>query len=104
MMKLIWTHEALTSLMDIEDYIAADNPERARTFVDDIIAKAETLLPANPRLGRVVPEAGRPEIREILHQRYRIVYKISGNSLLVLVVFAAQRELRHADLEAGEHA
>ena len=84
--------------MDIEDYIAGDDPDRAVSFVDEIIGRVETLLPDNPRMGRMVPEISRPGIREIIFERYRIVYGLRSDRLTVLTVFPAQRQLRRLDI------
>jgi toxin ParE1/3/4 len=42
-MNIVWTQEALDRLIEIEDYIAKDSPERAAKFVDQIIEHAESL-------------------------------------------------------------
>ena len=98
MMEILWSQEALDYLMDIEDYIAGDDPERAASFVDEIIDQVETLLPGNPLMGRMVPEVSRPEVREIIFRRYRIVCWIDSGRLTVLTVFPCQRQLRHRDV------
>ena len=97
-MEIRWAQEALACLMDIEEYIAGDDPDRAVSFIGEIIDKVETLLPDNPRMGRMVPEISRPEIREIIFQRYRIVYGIDPDRLTVLTVFPVQRQLRRRDV------
>ncbi len=47
-----------------------------------------------PRAGRIVPELGREDIREVLEGTYRIVYQIKGSTIDVLVVFEGHRLLR----------
>jgi toxin ParE1/3/4 len=42
-MDIIWTQEALDRLIEIEDYISKDSPDRAVRFVDQIIGRAESL-------------------------------------------------------------
>ena len=63
-MEIVWTQEALDRLIEIEDYIAKDSPERAAKFVDQIIEHAESLYDG-PRKGRTVPEIANPDIREL---------------------------------------
>jgi addiction module RelE/StbE family toxin len=92
-MQIIWTQEALEQLIAIEDYIAKGNPERAAKFVDQIIEQAES-LPDNPRLGRVVPEIANPDIRELIFNKYRIVYRLSETRMEILTVFEGHRLLR----------
>jgi plasmid stabilization system protein ParE len=55
-MKIVWTHEALEHLTEIEDYISKESPERAARFVDQLIEHKE-LLSGKPRMGRTVEEA-----------------------------------------------
>ena len=93
-MKLLWTREALGQLAEIEDFIAKDNAERAAKFVDEIVAHAESLLPGQPRIGRVAPEIANPAIRELIFKRYRIVYRVNKNNVEILTVFEGHRLLR----------
>jgi toxin ParE1/3/4 len=88
-MQIIWTLEALERLIDIEDYIARGNTERAAKFVE----QAESLLD-NPRSGRVVPEIANPDIRELIFNKYRIVYRLSEMRMEILTVFEGHRLLR----------
>ena len=41
--KVRWTHRALGRLDEIADYIAKDNPERAKTFVIELRDKVKIL-------------------------------------------------------------
>jgi len=93
-MCLTWSREARENLVDIEDFIARDSMERAVRFIDALIDHAENNLPTNPRSGRVVPEIGNPEIRELIYRGYRIVYRIKGDTLEILTVFEGHRLLR----------
>ena len=97
-MKLLWTREALGQLMEIEDFIAKDNAERAAKFVDEIVAHAESLLPGQPRIGRTVPETANPAIRELVFKRFRIVYRVNKSTVEILTVFEGHRLLRVDEL------
>jgi toxin ParE1/3/4 len=83
-MKILWTREALRQLTEIEDFIAKDNAERAVKFVNEIIAHAESVLPDEPRIGRMVPEISNPDIRELIFKKYRIVYRVNKNNLEIV--------------------
>lgn len=93
-MRIIWTHEALEQLVEIEDFISKDSPERAAKFVDEIIEHAEAALPDRPRIGRTVPEISNPNIRELVFKKYRIVYRVNENNMEILTVFEGHRLLR----------
>jgi len=92
-MQLIWTQEALEQLIDIEDYIARDNTQRAEKFVDQLIERTESLLD-NPRVGRVVPEIANPDIRKLVFHKYRIVYRLNEKHIEILTVFEGHRLLQ----------
>jgi len=92
-MKIRWAHEALERLIEIEDYISKDSPGRAVQFVEQLIKHAE-LLPGKPRMGRAVPEIANPDIRELLFNKYRIVYRLKANCIEILTVFEGHRLLR----------
>jgi toxin ParE1/3/4 len=73
--KVILTPQSLDDLREIVTFIAKDNPDRARTYGNELIDRA--LSVANfPQMGRVVPEIGNPVVREVLHGSYRVIYEI----------------------------
>ena len=51
-----------------------------------------------PRRGRVVPEVGRPEIRELLYEGYRVVYRVDQKQVLLLTVRHQRRRFTEATL------
>jgi toxin ParE1/3/4 len=91
--------QALLDLEDIADYIARDNPSAALRWVDRLVARAQR-LGAVPRSGRVVPEIGDSDVREVLLRSYRIIYRIEARRVLVLTVIEGHRRLRR-DLRRG---
>ncbi len=96
-MKLFWTREALRRLIEIEEFIAQDNPERAEDFVEFLVNKT-SVLPDNPDIGRIVPEISNSSIRELLVKNYRIVYRIKGSQIDILTVFEGHRLLRPEEM------
>ena len=78
-MTLRWSDVAAADLDDIYDYVARDVPYYAELFVDRLVAATDK-LEDHPRIGRRVPEAGhRDDVREIIVQGYRIIYRIAAN-------------------------
>ena len=72
-MKIIWTREAIYNLIEIENFISQNNPERAAKFIDYLIEQSE-FLKSTPNMGMIVPEISNPDIRELIVKNYRIVY------------------------------
>jgi toxin ParE1/3/4 len=73
--KVILSSRAIQDLQEIVRYISFDNPVRAESFGRELIAKTR-LLVSFPKIGRIVPEFDEPDIREIIHKSYRIVYRL----------------------------
>ena len=82
MRDLIWTNRALKRLDDIADFIARDNPLRAKTFVIELSNKLEVLKTQS--LGRSGRVFGTKEL--VLHPNYLAVYRIKANQVQVLTI------------------
>jgi toxin ParE1/3/4 len=96
-----WTDRAVGDLLAIGDYIAADNPAAARSWVERLRKRA-TDAAAMPRGCRVVPEFGRDDVREAIVRTYRVVYRIVPDGIVVLAVFEGHRLLGPLDPDADE--
>jgi toxin ParE1/3/4 len=66
-------------------------------FVDNVF-EAVKRLEVFPRSGRVVPEVGQENIREILFGSYRIVYMVGEEEVNILTVLHASRPFHPSDL------
>ncbi|MGA9480081.1 MAG: type II toxin-antitoxin system RelE/ParE family toxin [Desulfobacterales bacterium] len=89
-MKLFWTETARNDLLTIRRYIAADNPTAAKRWVERLRERARNAL-HTPLAGRKVPEFSRDDIRELIEGKYRIVYQVLTDRLVVLTVFEGHR-------------
>jgi len=90
--RLLWTERARCDLLSIIDYIGRDSPAAARRTVAAIRKKA-LALNERPHSGRIVPELSRPEVRELIHGNYRLVYLVAADEVVVLTVFEGHRLL-----------
>jgi|JI10StandDraft_1071094.scaffolds.fasta_scaffold376614_2 toxin ParE1/3/4 len=75
MVNVRWTDKAENRLHETYKRIAQDSPFYARQTVLNIV-KRTRVLQTMPKIGRVVPEFSREDVREIFHKNYRIVYKL----------------------------
>lgn len=89
-MKVRWSARARRDLVEIGRYIARDKPGAARRWIERLSQTARRAA-RFPMAGRVVPEAGRPEVREVIVGTYRIVYLVSSNEVWVLMIFEGHR-------------
>ena len=90
MRTIRWTERAATDLLAIGDYITADNPDAAWRWVERLRKRA-VKASRTPRGGRVVPEIGRDDVREVFVGAYRIVYRVMPREIVVLTVFEGHR-------------
>jgi addiction module RelE/StbE family toxin len=75
MVKIVWTELSRDDLKEIFDFIAEDSQRYAVITINKIYQRAQGIID-NPRIGRIVPEFGNKNIRELLLGNYRIVYRI----------------------------
>jgi plasmid stabilization system protein ParE len=95
--KLRWTEKASTNLRAVFDYISRDSRVFAARSVKALVHATEKLQDM-PRCGRIVPELGDPQFREVVFRNYRIVYRIVGanEDVEVLAVIHGARDLERA--------
>jgi len=82
--------ECLDDIQRTKEYIAVRSPAAAQQFVDGIFAQVEQLL-TFPELGRVVPELGRPTVRELFYRQYRIIYQLMPSGQLTVLMVQSGR-------------
>lgn len=85
------TAKARRDLLEIGDYIARDNPERAASFVDELRAKCRSLADMAQAFP-VVPHFAQYRIRRRPHRNYLIFYRIESDHILVLHVLHSARD------------
>jgi toxin ParE1/3/4 len=91
-MKLVWSPLALERVAEIALYIAEDKPLAAEQWVEAIFAAVER-LESFPLSGRIVPEADRRDLREVVHGNFRIVYRVEEHQLSVLTIRHSRQQL-----------
>lgn len=96
-MKIIWSPLSIDRIVEIAEFIAEDKPGASVKWADSIFGSVERLIEF-PESGRIVPEIGRKEIREILLGNYRIIYRIEYELISVLTVRHGKQLLSNKDL------
>jgi plasmid stabilization system protein ParE len=89
--RTVWSDQAQADLAAIHAYIARDSERYAQLTVERIIESVDRLL-AWPRSGRIVPEIGDENLREVLLAPYRIVYRLQGDVVGIATVVHTSRE------------
>ena len=90
MKQVVWFHRATSSLEQIGDYIAQDNPQAAYQVVQKIRKTGDSLA-QNPELGRVGRVEGTREL-VIPGLPYILPYYIKGNLIIILHILHTARK------------
>ena len=93
--EVIWTKNAQFDLESIIEYIKIDSVNIAKKIFFEIKEECANLH-YFPERKRVVPELqqiGILKYREIIHERWRIIFKIDNTKVYVLLVVDSRRNL-----------
>ncbi|MCK5110356.1 MAG: type II toxin-antitoxin system RelE/ParE family toxin [Arcobacteraceae bacterium] len=93
--EVIWTKSAEFDLKSIIEYIKTDSLNIAKKIFFEIKKECDNLY-YFPQRKRIVPELqqiGILKYREIIHQRWRIIYKIDKNRVYILLIADSSRNL-----------
>jgi toxin ParE1/3/4 len=95
--RVVWSPLAITRAAEAAGYIAQDRPAAAERWVRALFETVRSLS-RFPERGRQVPEVGRPDIREIFHGEYRIIYRLDARRIAILTVRHGRRQFDPKDL------
>ncbi len=90
-MRLAFTPRAEQDLEAIADYIAADNPTRALTFVRELRVQCQRIT-LNPPGYRLRPELGEG-IRSCAHGHYVIFFESNSDAVLIVRILHGARDI-----------
>ena len=94
MAEIRWTPQAIEDIENIAKYIANDSPKYAAIQVEEFF-DAALILEDFPHSGRIVPEIGNKNIRELIVGFYRLIYRIRNSNLVeVITVYHSYRLLK----------
>ncbi|NBP67996.1 MAG: type II toxin-antitoxin system RelE/ParE family toxin [Cytophagia bacterium] len=93
MVKVVWTDLAIEDLKSIHEYISKDSKFYADRFVTKLIDRVDQ-LEKHPQSGRVVPEFGKEDIRELIEGNYRIIYRIQMDFVGIARIHHSARLLK----------
>lgn len=97
-----WSKPARLDLKQIYDYIARDSKFYAKKVSLEIVAKSEELN-SFPEIGRIVPEIGDPNVREIFIYSYRLIYEILPNKVDILALIHSKRNFLRELITDDKH-
>jgi toxin ParE1/3/4 len=83
--RTLWTDQAVADLREISKFIGRRNPQAAIRLGEAMFARVERLADF-PFMGRMVPEVGRSNLREIIYGSYRIFYRVIERTMMIEVL------------------
>ncbi len=93
MVEIKWSESAKNDFQNIISYISQDSPSYSEYFIKGILEKIE-LLKDFPEMGRRLPESDDPNDRELIFQRYRIIYYVSQKLITIEMIIHGSRLLK----------
>lgn len=98
MPDVVFAESALNDLDEILAWYADQGvPKVGRRFVGEVFERVEALS-GHAEIGRIVPEFGLPQVRELIHPPFRIVYRYdcrqTPDEVQVIRVWRSERLLR----------
>ena len=99
-MKVLWSPLAEQRALEAVEYIARDRPNAAAAWLEELLERVAA-LDRFPKRGRVVREIGLPTHREILHEPYRVIYRVDAQRVVILTLRHWRRDWDTADVPDG---
>ena len=90
MAQIVWDPVALDHLDGIAQYIAKDSPAAANRLIQRIFKRLERIA-MFPLSGGFIAEDSRQIYREVIQGNYRIIYRVSDDSVYIVAVYHAAR-------------
>ncbi len=95
---VLWTEKSIEDLLAIKYFISQDSAARAEEWVGELYS-AGLSLASFPTRGRIVPEFNQENLRELLIDNYRLVYRIKKSVIEIVTVFESHRQLKKGDFK-----
>jgi len=84
-MNIVWSPLAVDRASEIAGYIAQDKPSAAEKWIRTVFSKVEQLK-SWPEVGRIVPDIGNRQFRELIYGNYIIIYRIEAKRISILTI------------------
>jgi len=91
--QIVWSYEASADIEALANYISRDSIFYAAAFIQETLDVSRSLNEFSER-GRVVPEFGDPNIRELFVREYRLIYSIEEDRIVLLGLVHGKRDLK----------
>ena len=97
-LTLRWTEHAVEDLSAIADYVSLSSPLYAEQLVDRVVHQLEQAC-VYPESGRIVPEIGAGDTRELQVPPYRVMYRVLTDWIEVVSITHSRRSFKELPQE-----
>jgi toxin ParE1/3/4 len=84
-MRIQWSEQARTQVREIFEYISQDRPMAAEGILEGFLKRVD-LLAEFPEQGVAWGDPHRSDLRSILFESYRLVYRVGPGEIAILSV------------------
>jgi plasmid stabilization system protein ParE len=95
--KIVWAPLAIERASEEAAFIAADKPGAAERWLSGLF-KAVDRLATFPLSGARLRELPNSEYRQLVHKSHRVVYRVSGETVIILTVRRFKHQLNADEL------
>lgn len=92
MARVVWGETGKQRRKECVDFVTQGDSKRAKAL-DQKVRQAVRRLKITSRIGRVVPEYGREDARELWVDPLRVLYQVKGNNCEVIWVAHGRQDL-----------
>ena len=87
-----WSEASLLDVDEVCAYVSQRKPENAEIMAEKIANAVQGLLD-DPYIGRKIPEYNQEHLRERIVDGYRILYRITPETIEILAIFSGRNLL-----------
>jgi len=85
-MRVNFSHDSKEFIFKLKNHISKDNPSRAKSYTVKLVSRIRDML-QHPYIGKINAIFDDKNIREIILDGMKIIYKIYPNSIGIVMIY-----------------
>ena len=85
-MTVNFSHDSKEFILKLKNHISKDNPSRAKSYTIKLVSRIRDML-QHPYIGKINATFDDENIREIILDGMKIIYKIYPNSIGIVMIY-----------------
>jgi plasmid stabilization system protein ParE len=96
--RVVWSPLAELRAAEVVEWIAQHRPGTAADWLDTLLMRVAALDRFAKR-GRIVPEIGKPEYRQLHHHPCRVIYRVDARQVVILTIRHGRRDWDPSEID-----